>query len=380
MSEPIGVYVHWPFCEAKCPYCDFNSHLAAAVDHDRWRRALVRDVGAWADRMPGRTVGSVFFGGGTPSLMAPGTVAAVIEAIDAAWGLAADAEVTLEANPTSVEAGKLRGFAAAGVNRVSLGVQALRDDALRALGRRHSAAEALAALDVARACFDRVSADLIYAREDQSPEAWEAELREMLARGPDHLSLYQLTIEPGTPFHRRVAAGGMRGLPDEDRGADLFAATQAICAEAGLPAYEVSNHARPGAEARHNLVYWRAGDWAGVGPGAHGRFGTGPARRLSVGVAAPEAWLDGVEAGGGAHRVEDMVLEPDEHGVEALMMGLRLTEGVETARLEALGLAVDAAERRALVRDGLLHDDATRLRATAAGRMLLNAVIARLMP
>ncbi len=375
----FGVYVHWPFCAAKCPYCDFNSHVRGGVDQDRWRRALVAEILRVAAEAPERRVGSIFFGGGTPSLMPPATVAAVIEAVDTAWGLAADAEVTLEANPTSVEAERFAGYRAAGVNRLSLGVQALDDGHLRRLGRLHTAAEALAALRLARQTFPRVSIDLIYARQDQTAPDWEAELRTALALGVDHLSLYQLTIEPGTRFHDLRARGGLRGLPDDDRASGLFETTQAVCAAAGLPAYEISNHARPGAESRHNRVYWRYGDYAGIGPGAHGRLTVGAERLAVETLRAPEAWLDAVETrfSGEAGRTG---LSGADQAAEMLMMGLRLVEGVEAgryARLAGRPMSADAIGELADMDLVALTDG--RLRATETGRAVLEAVLRRLL-
>ena len=278
----FGVYVHWPFCQAKCPYCDFNSHVAASVDHDLWLEAYLAEIDAAAAMTGARDVRSVFFGGGTPSLMEPRVVGAVLDRVAARWRVSGQVEVTLEANPTSVEAARLAGYRTAGVNRVSLGVQALNDQDLRRLGRLHSAAEALTAVGVAREIFERVSFDLIYARQDQAVQDWEAELAQALALGPDHVSLYQLTIEDGTAFGDRHRRGRLPGLPDEDRAADLYDVTQSLTEAAGLPAYEVSNHARPGAEARHNLLYWESGDYAGIGPGAHGRLTLGGIRSATV--------------------------------------------------------------------------------------------------
>ena len=370
----FGVYVHWPFCAAKCPYCDFNSHVRQGVDQDRWRRALVRQVAAAAAETPGRRVDTVFFGGGTPSLMPPETVAAVIAAVRAAWDLAPDAEITLEANPTSVEAGRFRGYAQAGVNRLSMGVQSLRDADLRALGRMHSAAEARAAFDLARGCFERVSFDLIYARQGQDLASWRAELGEALAMAVDHLSLYQLTIETGTRFGDMAARGRLRGLPAPGLAADLFQATREICAAAGMPAYEVSNHARPGAESRHNLVYWRYGDYVGVGPGAHGRV-TADGRWAVEAVARPEAWLEAVERDAAPARRE--LVPPEAQAVEMLLMGMRLEEGVSLARFEALaGRRPALAELTAM---GLVEVMEGRLRATPEGVPLLNAILERLL-
>ncbi len=374
----FGVYVHWPFCAAKCPYCDFNSHVRAGVDQDRWRRALVSEVRAAGAMVPGRRVDTVFFGGGTPSLMPPETVGAVIEAIAEVWTLAEDAEITLEANPTSVEAGRFRGYRDAGVNRVSLGIQALNDADLHALGRMHSAAEARAALGIARDTFQRVSFDLIYARQGQSLEAWRAELTEALTMAGDHLSLYQLTIEDGTRFGDLAARGRLRGLPDTDLSADLYLATQELCDAAGLPAYEVSNHARPGGESRHNLIYWRHGDYAGIGPGAHGRLTLAEGRMATETAARPEDWLGRVEAGGtGITAMEPIA--PADQAAELLLMGLRLREGIDAERYASLaGRALDTDAIRDLERDQLIVYIDNNLRATESGRLLLNRVIAAL--
>ncbi|SEA93477.1 oxygen-independent coproporphyrinogen-3 oxidase [Rubrimonas cliftonensis] len=380
LAGGFGVYVHWPFCAAKCPYCDFNSHVAkAAVDQPRWRAALLAEMEAARAATGPRRADTVFFGGGTPSLMPPETVAALVEAVDRLWGVAPGAEITLEANPTSVEAGRFRGYALAGVNRVSMGVQALNDRDLRALGRMHSAAEARAAFDVARAAFERVSFDLIYAREGQTPAAWAAELRAALAMAVDHLSLYQLTIEPGTAFGARFDAGKLTVPPDDDA-ATMYLETQEVCAAAGLPAYEVSNHARPGAESRHNRVYWRYGDYAGVGPGAHGRItGADGARRATVSPSAPGAWLAAVERGGGPSWAEEVVAPPDQ-ATEYLMMALRLTEGADLARFARLnGAPLDPARIAPLVEDGLATADGDRIAATAAGRPVLNALLRALL-
>jgi oxygen-independent coproporphyrinogen-3 oxidase len=375
----FGVYVHWPFCAAKCPYCDFNSHVRSDVDQERWRRALVAEVGRVAGEVPGRTVTSVFFGGGTPSLMPPETVAAVLDAIDRGWGLPAEAEVTLEANPTSVEAGRFRGYAAAGVNRVSLGVQALRDDDLRRLGRLHSAEEALAALEVARANFARVSFDLIYARPGQSLADWEAELRQALDLAADHLSLYQLTIEQGTRFWDLRARGGLADLPEPGLAADLYGLTQSRCEEAGLAAYEVSNHALPGAESRHNLVYWRYGDYAGIGPGAHGRLTAGGRRWAIETRRRPEDWLAAV-GGEGSGESGREALAAEEQAVEMVMMGLRLSEGIAIERFETLaGRPLAARVIAELTGMGLLSAVDGRLWATPAGRRVLDRVIGVLL-
>ena len=371
----FGVYVHWPFCQAKCPYCDFNSHVFAAVDQDPWRRALVAEIERAARRTPGRKVRSVFFGGGTPSLMQPETVAAVLEAIGRAWHFEREAEVTLEANPTSVEASRFRGYRAAGVNRLSIGVQALDDRDLRRLGRMHSAAEARSAVSVARSVFPRVSADLIYARQQQAVDAWERELGEALELGLSHLSLYQLTVEDGTAFGDRHRRGLLRGLPDEALAADLFEATQAVCEAAGMPAYEVSNHARSGEESRHNLIYWRAGDWVGIGPGAVGRVCFADGRWSMDAPPAPAAWLKSALAPEGATAWKSV----DDHGAEYLMMGLRLREGVSLERLRRLGLEVDPGVLQSLVDDRRVRVDGDRLAVTDAGRLVLNAILRALV-
>lgn len=371
----FAVYVHWPFCQAKCPYCDFNSHVAGSVDQSAWRSALVREIERAAAFTSGREVTSVFFGGGTPSLMEPETVAAVIEAIGRGWHLPSDAEITLEANPTSVEAGRFSGYRSAGVNRVSLGVQALVDADLRRLGRLHSAGEALAAVEMATRLFPRVSADLIYARQGQSLTSWQRELQRALELGLAHLSLYQLTIEPGTVFGERHRRGLLEGLPDEDTGADLYLATQEICASAGMPAYEVSNHARPGQESRHNLVYWRAGDWIGVGPGAVGRIVNGEGRCATTAPLAPDAWLDAARGTAGATTWEQAA----DHGEEYLMMGLRLTEGISVTRARRLGAGLAADVVAMLHGEGLLRVDGDRMFVTRKGRPLLNAVLRELL-
>ncbi|MEL6317424.1 MAG: radical SAM family heme chaperone HemW [Pseudomonadota bacterium] len=370
----FGVYVHWPFCLAKCPYCDFNSHVAAEVDHARWRRALTADLRAAAAETPGRRVDSVFFGGGTPSLMPPETTAAALDTIRAGWELAEDAEITLEANPTSVEAGRFRAYAAAGVNRLSLGVQALNDADLKALGRTHDAAEARAAFDIARAAFARVSFDLIYARVGQTAEGWAAELAEAIDMAVDHLSLYQLTIEPGTRFFELRARGKLTP-PEDDDAADMYARTQEVAAARGLPAYEVSNHARPGAESRHNLVYWRMGDYVGAGPGAHGRLTLGGGRVATEAERDPTRWLERVETAGRGERARTP-LDARDQALEHLVMGLRLREGVSRARAERLAGRPLSAAALAMLRDeGLVALDGDRLAVTEKGRPILNAVL-----
>lgn len=379
MDAPLALYIHWPFCVSKCPYCDFNSHVRASVDQAAWRDALLADLAHEAALLPGRRLGSIFFGGGTPSLMPPATVAALIAAAADAWGFDGDIEITLEANPSSVEAARFADLAAAGVNRVSLGLQALDDSALQFLGRAHDVAEGLAALDTAQAHFGRVSFDLIYARPGQSPTAWEAELARAIGFGTEHLSLYQLTIEPGTRFATEAAAGRLT-IPGDEEAASLFEATRAMAAAAGLPAYEVSNHARPGAESRHNLTYWRYRDYAGIGPGAHGRRGGIATMRHKK----PENWLNAVARNGHGIEIEE-ALSPSSRRAEALLMGLRLREGVDLARIaalsgEAVETVVDARAAATLVAEGLIVRDGPRLRATEAGMLVLNAIIASLVP
>ncbi len=374
----FGVYVHWPFCAAKCPYCDFNSHVRRVVDQDRWCKALVRAVGVEAARTPGRIVESVFFGGGTPSLMPPETVAAVIDAIRKGWTLTPDAEITLEANPTSVEAGRFCGYADAGVNRVSMGIQALNDADLKALGRMHSVAEARAAFDIARSVFDRVSFDLIYARMGQSVPQWRAELGEALSMAVDHLSLYQLTIEQGTRFGDLYRLGKLR-VPGDDSAADMYEVTQELCDAAGMPAYEVSNHARAGAESRHNRVYWRYGDYVGIGPGAHGRLTFETGRIATETMLAPEAWLDAAYTDGLGAAVQTL-LTGEEQATEYLMMSLRLGEGSDLARYAALGGApLDPARIARMIDAGMLIQNDTRIAATPQGRIVLNAVLGELL-
>ena len=370
----LGIYVHWPFCRSKCPYCDFNSHVREAVDEARWRAALVRELEHFARESGGRTIASIFFGGGTPSLMPPATTAALIDRAAALWRLADDVEITLEANPTSVEAARFAAFRAAGVNRVSLGVQAFDDAALAFLGRGHDAAQARAALGLAARHFPRFSFDLIYARPDQTAAAWQAELNEALACAGDHLSVYQLTIEPGTAFHTRRARGEL-AMPDEATQAALYETTQDALEAAGLPAYEVSNHARPGAEGRHNLIYWRGGDYLGIGPGAHGRLTLADGRCGTRTHRAPEAWLERVERRGHGEQPREAI-DARTAAVEALLMGLRLAEGVQRPRVAAV---LDHHAERRLMAAGLLAHTSGRLRATPAGRQRLDAVLAALL-
>jgi putative oxygen-independent coproporphyrinogen III oxidase len=387
LDPGFGVYVHWPFCLQKCPYCDFNSHVREAVEQDRWANAFVREIGYFASLVPSRKVTSIFFGGGTPSLMEPATVGAVIEAVAKHWTLDSAAEITLEANPTSVEAGRFQGYRDAGVNRLSLGVQALNDPDLEGLGRAHNVAEALGALGLANRIFPRVSFDLIYARPGQTVADWEDELRRALAFADDHLSLYQLTLERGTPFYAMAKRGSLK-VPSDDDSADMFEATQEITSAGGLPAYEVSNHARPGSESRHNLTYWRYGEYAGVGPGAHGRLVVRDGSGLNGGVSgptafrqkrSPETWLKFTERRGDGTD-ESQSLDTDECGSEMLMMGMRLSEGVDAARFkEVTGKKIeDFIGQRTLVLlidDGLIDYTPERIVATQKGRRVLNSVL-----
>jgi putative oxygen-independent coproporphyrinogen III oxidase len=373
-TTPLALYVHWPFCVSKCPYCDFNSHVRESVDQAAWRAALLADLAHEAAETPGRKLGSIFFAGGTPSLMPPETVAAVLDAAEKAWGFTSDIEITLEANPSSVEAARFADIADAGVNRVSLGLQALDNEALHFLGRAHDLAEGLAALDTAQRAFARVSFDLIYARPGQSLSDWEVELTRAISFGTEHLSLYQLTIEPGTRFATEAAAGRIV-IPDSDSGADLFEATRAITASAGIPAYEISNHARPGAESRHNLTYWRYRDYAGIGPAAQGRRGGAATVRRKQ----PENWMTAIERNQHGIEIEEP-LAPHTRATEALLMGLRLREGVDLARIATLGeTSIDGLINRSaadrLEEQGLLVRADDRLTITEAGMLLLDAIL-----
>jgi oxygen-independent coproporphyrinogen-3 oxidase len=378
-ADPFGVYVHWPFCLSKCPYCDFNSHVRhAPIDEARFVRAFTAEIAANAERAPGRTVSSIFFGGGTPSLMRPETVAEILNAIAMRWTLAPDCEVTLEANPTSVEAERFRGYRAAGVNRVSLGVQALDNAALASLGRLHTAEEALAAVAVARGIFDRYSFDLIYARPGQTPQAWTAELERAIGEAVEHLSLYQLTIEEDTPFAALHAAGKL-AVPDEEQARTLYDVTQEVCERHGLPAYEISNHARRGAECRHNLLYWRAGEYAGIGPGAHGRLSIDGEWHATATERRPESWLMRVEATGHG-LVTDETLTRGERSDEFLLMGLRLVEGIDPARFATLaGHPLDERRISDMKAEGFVEATPTgRLRVTREGFPVLDAIVADL--
>ena len=383
LHPALALYVHWPFCLSKCPYCDFNSHVRESVDQARWRGALLRELDHFTALLPGATITSIFFGGGTPSLMPPETAATVIERAATRWTLAEDAEITLESNPTSTEAARLENFRAAGINRVSLGVQALDDDALRFLGRGHDSVEARQAVALAQRIMPRSSFDLIYARPGQTVEAWRGELTEALSFAGNHLSLYQLTIEKGTPFWREEREG-VFALPDDDTGRALYDLTQETMEAAGFAAYEVSNHARGGDASRHNLAYWRYDDYVGIGPGAHGRIPLAEGGRQATRQhAGPESWLNAV-ARAGHGTAETRALEPEEQAREMLMMGLRLAEGVSEAHLrQRTGCdpdrVIDRAGLARLVEAGYLERREGRLRATAAGRPLLNSLLAELL-
>jgi len=368
----FGVYVHWPFCQAKCPYCDFNSHVVDDVDQSVWADAFESEIARVQQDMPDATLDTVFLGGGTPSLMTPDTVDRILRKLRATWPASNDLEITLEANPTSVEASRFQAYAQAGISRVSVGVQALNDGDLRRLGRLHSVSEARAALTVANKFFDRVSFDLIYARQDQNLHAWERELAEAIELSTGHLSLYQLTIEPGTAFGARFDAGRLHGLPDEDLAADMFALTQDITSSAGLKSYEISNHAKPGAESRHNLIYWRGHDWVGVGPGAHGRFTKDGKRVATETHLSPVAWLEAVKAGNGESK--RTYLSEREALDERVMMGLRLSEGIDLPSDQNIINKINA-----LVDLNLLKIRNARVATTAQGKLVLNAILRELL-
>ncbi len=385
MSHPqgqIGIYIHWPFCLAKCPYCDFNSHIREGVDDQAWQEGYIKTLDHYAAQMPGRTVRSVFFGGGTPSLMKPSVVESILERIQKNWRIANDIEITLEANPTSVEADKFVAFRAAGVNRVSLGVQSLNDDDLKFLGREHNAAEALKAIDIARENFERYSFDLIYARPDQTLAQWEAELRSALPHINGHMSLYQLTIERRTPFYMAHARGEF-AIPKDDLAADFYTLTQEIMSAEGLPAYEVSNHVAPNQESAHNMIYWRYGDYIGAGPGAHGRLTINGQKHATREHSAPEIWLEKAGANGqAAHEYEP--LSADERFMEALMMGLRLAEGVSKAALEREGECMledktDRAKLDELKAQGWLTETDTHIKLEVEGLLRLNAIVPHIL-
>lgn len=377
LSAPrFGLYVHWPYCTSKCPYCDFNSHVSAQIDVARWRGAYRSEIARAAQETGPRVLETIFFGGGTPSLMPPDLVAAVIEAARAGWPVSNSLEITMEANPGSVDAARFRGYRDAGVGRISLGLQAMNDAALRRLGRMHGVAEGLRAVEIAQATFPRVSLDLIYARQDQTVPEWEAELGAALKLGTEHLSLYQLTVEPGTVFAAREAAGQLRGLPDEDRAVRLFEVTQTLCETAGLPAYEISNHARPGAECRHNLIYWTGGDYVGIGPGAHGRVMRDGRRVATEAIRTPADWLRAVETTGSGD-LPYTPLDDAARATETLLMGLRLREGI-TWKAIPDAFRPDPAIVEQLVDAGLLDRDDDGLRVTGRGRLLTDRIIADL--
>lgn len=382
MNTQFGIYVHWPFCASKCPYCDFNSHVAQTIDHAAWRDAYKKEISHFAELTKGRTVTSIFFGGGTPSLMEPATAALVIDEIQRGWRISNDCEITLEANPTSVETEKFKAFRTAGINRVSMGVQSFNESDLSFLGRQHDAGQAKAAIETAAKIFDRYSFDLIYARPGQNVSAWEAELKAAIALTRDHLSLYQLTIEKGTPFYMMHERGEFK-IPDEELAGDLYEATQDVLEGAGMAAYEISNHAKPGAESRHNMTYWRYTDYVGIGPGAHGRVTIDGVKQATRGHRAPDIWLERVAAQNhGCHDFE--ALSARDRFTECLMMGLRLKEGIPIARLEEEGAKpfadlIGNAKIKALQGEGLLEMDGQIIRATKAGMQRLNGVLSYLL-
>ena len=375
----FGLYLHWPFCESKCPYCDFNSHVVQEIDRKRWQSAYLREIDRAAELTKGRVLSSVFFGGGTPSLMEPALVASILAQISDKWTLSNSVEITLEANPGSVEASRFQGYREAGVNRISLGLQALNDGDLKLLGRMHSAREGLEALDIARATFSRVSFDLIYARQNQTLENWQKELQQALSFQPDHLSLYQLTIEDGTVFGARHRKGQLRGLPNDDLSVELFELTQSMASDAGLPAYEISNHARPGEASRHNLIYWRMGDYLGIGPGAHGRLSFGSKRLATEEMHAPTQWLSAIENAGSARTKEAELSETDIFE-EYTMMALRLSEGAEKSVLGNFDAAIwDQASKNDLVKAGHLIETEDAYKVPVSSRLVLNRIISELL-
>ena len=389
LAQPLAVYVHWPFCKAKCPYCDFNSHVREAVDQAAWRAALLREIGWWAQKAPEGEVVSIFFGGGTPSLMPPETVGAIIDAVSRQWRMAEKVEITLEANPTSVEAERFRGYAQAGMNRLSLGVQSLRAEALKALGREHDVTEAKAAIALAQSVFPRMSYDLIYAREGQTPAEWETELEEAIAltggtQAGAHLSLYQLTIEPGTQFYHRHAAG-LLALPEETPSTEMFDYTNMRMATAGMPAYEISNYAQPGQESRHNLAYWRGEAYLGIGPGAHGRPDLAGQRHATQNLRSPEKWLAAVQANNhGLEPEMPLPIAARDAVEERVLMGLRLRDGLDAARLkmqtgQTPEEVLDADALAMLQKEGWIEADARGVRLTPKGWPLLNQITSKLL-
>lgn len=375
----FGLYLHWPFCQSKCPYCDFNSHVATRIDQTRWLQAFQLEIDRIGALTQGRILNTVFFGGGTPSLMEAATVQGIVDCVRATWTLANDIEITLEANPGSVEAARFAGYAKAGVNRVSLGIQSLDPDDLRRLGRMHTVDEAAKAIGIAQSTFDRVSIDLIYARQNQSLPAWRDELHRAIDFDTSHLSLYQLTIEDGTVFGQMHAKNLLKGLPEEDLSADMFELTQEITRNAGLPAYEVSNHARPGDESRHNLIYWRMGDYAGIGPGAHGRLTIDSARFATEAERQPTPWLNRTLSLPGSAEVTDR-LSAEDRASEYLMFALRLKEGASLSRFAALaGAPLSAAALSEVTALGFLHQDGDRIHTTETGVMILNGILRALL-
>lgn len=374
----FGLYIHWPFCESKCPYCDFNSHVASTIDQRQWQSAYISEIERLGQETAGRRLDTVFFGGGTPSLMQPDVVAAIIERIRLTWPMRNNPEITLEANPGSVEVAKFQGFRGAGVTRISMGMQAMNDRDLKMLGRRHTAAEGRKAFEIAKKTFDRVSFDLIYARQDQDLAQWAIELQSALDMAVDHVSLYQLTIEAGTAFADRLARGGLAGLPTEDLAADMYETTQNVASKAGMPAYEVSNHARAGAESAHNLIYWRGGDYIGIGPGAHGRLTLGGARWTTEAPKSPALWLKMVQEKG-AGEMQRHSLSQKDHALEYLMMSLRLHEGMSISRHNKISKAPIDVNRIAYLEEiGMVQRAGDMLFATQKGRLVLNAVIREL--
>lgn len=374
MNQPLSFYIHWPYCLSKCPYCDFNSHVRPSIDEESWANALAKEVQFYADAYPDREIHTIFWGGGTPSLISPPTVEKLLKQIQKTWPVKEGCEITLEANPNSIEVQKFKDFKAAGITRVSVGIQALNDQDLKALGRSHSVTEARKALDIAFSVFDRASFDLIYTRENQTLQAWEKELNEALAYDPQHLSLYQLTLEPGTLFTQKAARGELI-LPEEDLAADFYELTQKIMEQQGLPAYEISNHAKPGQESQHNLVYWRYGDFLGLGPGAHGRI----QGKALQNIKAPELWQEAVTTLGRGLK-QELKLTQEEIFSEFMLMGLRLTEGVDLSRYPKLASQYfNATAFHELREGGFLEGAAAQFRATPQGRLCLNQVVEKLI-
>jgi putative oxygen-independent coproporphyrinogen III oxidase len=375
----FGLYIHWPFCAAKCPYCDFNSHVSKTIDEKQWLKSYLSELSRCATETNGRVLNSIFFGGGTPSLMSPDVVHAILDHVRSLWPQANDLECTLEANPGSVEAGRFQGYSNAGVNRISMGIQALNDRDLAKLGRIHTVAEARAAFDIARDTFERVSFDLIYARQDQTLDLWRNELNQALTMAIDHLSLYQLTIEQGTAFGDRYNRGKLRGLPSDDAAADMYDLTQEICEKAGMPSYEVSNHARDGSHSRHNLIYWRYGDYIGIGPGAHGRVTIDGQRYATETRLQPSQWLKDVAEGNG--ECIRQAINPRDQGIEYVMMGMRIKEGIQKSRYTAISThSFDQKNLDHLTEIGMIEQDGDLIRATRQGRAILNTVIETLLP